>query len=133
MTGKWTFNNTYDGNWSNDKFETKEEAIAGGLAYAKEDEWNSLFVGQVEENTVPNPIDSDDLLVRASEMLDEDGGSEFDFGDCFVNHITDEQEDDLQSMLEETYYKWVEKHNIKTHSWTINHTEEIMLADGEQP
>jgi hypothetical protein len=113
----WTFNETRDGIWVHEHFNTKDEAVTAALKYAKEDENQPMYIGQVEKFSVPNPIDAETLLTRAAEILDEEGGSEWDAGDAFCENITAEQEKDLETMLEETYYKWVEKHEIETNSF----------------
>ena len=54
MTNKWTFNKTTDDAWRHDYFDTKEEAIQAGMTYAKEEDWDSLFITTQRED--PHPL-----------------------------------------------------------------------------
>lgn len=132
LAGKWSFNNREDDTWPHDMFDTKEEAIKEGLIYAKDEAWPSLFVGRCVEVSVPSPIDVEALLERIAEAIDEEGGSEWEAGDKFLNSLACEQDDDLECLLNGAFLAWVNKHNIRTGFYTIEDIEKVPLEGEEE-
>lgn len=127
MDGQWTFNKQKYETWPYDEFGTKEEAVKAALEYAQEEGWVEVFVGQISEEPVPCPIDSDTLIEKVYELIDEIDNCECNYAENFSNSITDEQEKDLQPIMEDAFYKWVEKHGIKSHAYTIVNIEKVPM------
>jgi len=127
--GDWTFNDQEDGNWSNDQFSTKEEAITAGIEYAQEEGWSNLYVGMVQEIPVISPIDADDVIEKTAEKIDEDYGGDYDPGERFDDSLQCGDNDHLQKLLDEAFYKWVEDRNIKCPCFTIENVEQVMVPD----
>ncbi|SMC63854.1 DUF2188 domain-containing protein [Sporomusa malonica] len=129
--GDWTFNNHEDGNWCNDHFSTKEEAIAAGIEYAKDERWERLYVGQVQEIPVDSPIDADSVIEKAAEKIDDDYGGDHDTGDRFMNSLECGDSERLQELLDEAFYKWVAEREIKCPCLTIEKCERVPLPGTE--
>lgn len=127
--GDWTFNDQEDGNWSNDQFDTKEEAIVAGIEYAQEEQWSNLYVGMVQEIPVISPIDADNIIERTAEKIDEDYGGDYEPGDRFDDSLQCGDSDHLQKLLDEAFYKWVEDRNIKCPCFTIESVEQCTVPD----
>jgi len=121
----WTFNDKEDGIWGNDDFSTKEEAIAAGIEYAKEENWSELYVGQMLEIPVESPIDADDVIEKTAENIDDNYGGDYEPGEKFLNNIQCGDSDQLQKLLDEAFDKWVKERNIKCGAFTIEKVERI--------
>lgn len=131
--GDWTFNNRNEDSWSNEHFNTKEEAVKAGIEYAKEEGWTNLYVGQVQEIPVSSPIDADDIIEKVAEKIDENYGGDFDPGERFLNNLECGDGDRLQALLDEAFGKWVDERNIKCPCFTIENIERIdLLEEREQ-
>ncbi|MDF2563739.1 MAG: hypothetical protein K0Q53_134 [Massilibacillus sp.] len=129
MENQWTFNSQEEGMWGYDEFSTKKEAIKAGIEYAKDEKWGNLYVGQIKQEPVPCCIDIDGIIESVGESIDEIDSGDSGYSENFFNSLTNEQEIDLELMLEETFNKWVEKHNIKSQAFTIKNVTKINLLE----
>ena len=90
-----------DGNWCEDVFLTKEEAIKRGIEYAKEEEITEFYVAEITEIPVIASFDMDDILNRVSENMDENyGWEDGEPGESFYENLSNEDIDVLEKMLE---------------------------------
>lgn len=119
IIGKWSYNRTEDGWWSNDTFDTEEEAIKYGLEFAKEEELDTYFVGRFEPVGLNPQIDAVCIIENTAESLDADWGSDFDHGDRWMGKLSDEHYEELEKMMEETFNNWLEKNNLYPTSCTV--------------
>ena len=133
MTNKWTFNKTNDDVWRHDDFDTKEEAIQAGMTYAREKDWDSLFIGELKEIPVKSPMDADDAITRVAEIIDDKYGGDFEPGDVFLGNLKTGDYDRLQGLLDEAFEKWVKEREIRCHAFTIKKVECVDLPpkDGD--
>lgn len=131
MDKRYGFNSQEEGTWCNCDCETKEQAILEGKEYYLDEQRTHFFVGEVIETPVLNPLDADDLIEKAAELIDENYGGDWDPGERFYEHVEKEQIKDLQTMLEKVWESWIDKHNIKSHSFIIDNIEEINIDDGK--
>ena len=125
--GDWTFNNYNYDTWSNDHYDTKEEAIAAGVELANDEGWLRLYIGQVQEIPVDSPMDADDVIERTAESIDDNYGGDWKPGDRFLSGIDDGDSERLQELLDEAFGRWVIKRNIKCPCFSIENIEEIKL------
>jgi|GEM_PF-6280518 len=119
IIGKWSYNKTEDGWWSNDSYDTEEDAIKHGLEFAKEEELDTYYVGQFVPVSLSPAIDVDDIIERTAESLDEDWGGEFDHGDSWQGKLSEENIQELQKLLEQTFVAWVDKNDLNPTSCTV--------------
>jgi CTP:phosphocholine cytidylyltransferase-like protein len=131
MNNRWSFNNQEDDTWSNCDYDTKEQAILAGREYYSDDGCEIFFIGKVAEVPVLNPIDASDLVDRAAQLIDENYGCDWELGEKFYENITKDQTEDLQTMLDDVWEKWIEKYSIKSHSLTVNNIEIVNIKDGK--
>ncbi|AOZ62433.1 hypothetical protein SBP8a_183 [Bacillus phage SBP8a] len=120
--GKWTFNDKDYDSWNHDHFETREEAIVAGLHHAKEEAWDSLFVGKVVEPSIS--ICGDHAIDEAYDQAVEQAG---EFADSFMSYVKLEQRFELGDMLTEVFHEWMKKHNLEPTFFTIDSIEEIKI------
>lgn len=107
INGKWKFNHQSDGTWSSgDYHDTKEAAIEEGKSYYTPDDYETLYVGQVQ--AVP-----DTVFVDASWVLDNIAENMRDeHGECtedYLMHVQPKDEDELSKRLSEAVNEWMEE------------------------
>lgn len=126
--GEWSYNDSKMDNWGNEKSKTKEDAIKQGLITAKEDGWDKLFVGQLATIQVDTTFDGDDILLAKSEQIDEEYGSDFNFGESWLDSISEEDVKLLERMLCEIFEKWLyETKNHPKDMYIIEKIEQIII------
>lgn len=101
---KWSYNKTTDGNWGNDFFPVREEAIeAGREDYPDED----FYVGQCESIKLDISLDAEHAIDALSGQIDDNyGGNDFEFGQSFYDEAM-EQHDSLQAKLDKAVKEWL--------------------------
>jgi hypothetical protein len=119
IIGKWSYNKNEDGYWSNETFDSKEEAIKYGAEFALEEEIETYYVGQFYPVSLNVHIGVDDIIERTAESLDDDFGSEFEHGDQWQGKLPDEKIEELEKMLEETFMAWADKNDLHPTSCTV--------------
>lgn len=128
--GNWTYNKYEDGNWCEDDFATKEEAIKNGIEFAKEEEIREFYVAQIAEIPVMASFCMDDILNRVSENMDENyGWEDGEPGERFYENLSNEDIDVLEEMLEKTFDKWVKDRNIKCPCYTLSKVEKVIIPE----
>jgi len=127
----WTFNDKEDGIWDNDFFSTKEEAIAEGIKYAKDENWLELYIGQMTEIPVESPIDADEIIEKTAENIDDNYGGDYEPGEQFLSNIQCGDSAQLQKLLDEAFDKWVKEKNIKCLCFVIENIERVDIKAGE--
>lgn len=127
--GKWTYNNTEDGWWNHDTFDTKTEAIENGKIAAVEYDWSTLFVGQVSYVQLDTTFDADDVIYEKATWLDENYGGDYDHGEKWQESISQDDVYLLAEMLEEAFKNWLKKTNNYPSSFTIVNDEQIELPE----
>lgn len=132
--GKWVFNDSEYGLWNKgEEFETREEVIKYGTEYAKENQWESVFIGQIKEIPVKSQICAEEVINDTAEYIDDNYDScDLEFGQKFIDGISTEDSDCLQKLLDTAFYEWVKVRGIATNSYQIGKVEEIKLAEVEK-
>ena len=122
LEGDWVYKRFRTStNWSGDSCTTKEEAIA-----AAPEEWGTLYVGQLEKIEIESPIFADEVINAIGCDLDNNHGNEYsDYADDFVDSVSADDEERLQELLDESFYKWVEERNIKAPCFNVINVEQI--------
>ena len=130
VDGKWTYNETADGWWNYDTFETKEEAIKIGKEHALEERWKDLYVGQTNFVAIDTSIDANDVIYEKSAWLDDNYGAEFDHGQRWTDLITSEETMLLSEMFEKAFKEWLDKTGKYPTSYTMVNIEKSKLKRG---
>lgn len=129
--GEFSFNMLRECTWRNDQFPTFEEALAAGIKMAKEEKWETLFIGQVVEVPVTYQIDADDIVERIAENIDENYGDDWEPGEEFLENLEKGDIEALQEELDGAISRWVEKRKIRTHCFTMENVGEVKLDNVE--
>lgn len=123
MNGRWTFNETEDGLWCHDDFETKEDAIEEAKIYLDEYQ-ERMYIGQCETVDLPLYINVDMIF----EQLDEHYGEEcFEYDDYLFEGVKKEDEEWLENELQQLMKRFYEKAGIKSMHYTMTKVEKISL------
>lgn len=88
--GKWSFNNLNNEFWNHDQYDTKEEAEAAAIIWAKECGYTEVEVGECTLIPLPNYIDSDTILETLQEQYASEAGGEYDRYDLYDNVKTED-------------------------------------------
>jgi hypothetical protein len=123
MDGRWTFNETEDGLWWHEDFETKEEAIEEAKIYLCEDQ-EEMYIGQCETVPLPNYIDIDDIFEQLNEHYSEDC---FEYDDYIFEGVGKEDREWLETKLQNLMNEFYEKTGIKSTQYTMVNIEKISL------
>lgn len=126
MDGKWTFNFGDSEVWTNDaEYDTKEEAIQGGIEQAKEEyeTGNSVnfFVGQMEEY-IPH-VDADYLIECASEDASSEVGEVADGWPDYKRADLDI----LNSRINEVFNNWLKEIGEEPTFYKVVNIEEVLI------
>ena len=122
VEGNWVYKHFKGSkNWSGDCYATKEEVIA-----AAPKEWVTLCVGQLEKIELESPIFADEVIDALGCDIDSNHGNEYsDYADDFINSVRGDDEERLQKLLDEAFYKWVEERKIKAPCFNVVNVEQI--------
>ena len=112
MDGRWTFNESEDGLWSNDDFETREEAIEAAQEYFCSDQ-EIMYVGKCEVVPLPTYIDVDDIFERLNEHYSEDC---FEYDDYLFEDVSKEDREWLEGKLQDLMREFYKKQKLKVNS-----------------
>lgn len=124
MNGRWTFNESEDGLWSNDDFETKDEAIEEAKAYLSENDQEEMYIGQCETVLLPTYIDVDDIFEQLDEHYSEDC---FEYDDYLFEDVSKEDREWLEGKLRDLILEFYQKAKIKSTQYTMTKVDKISL------
>ena len=125
---KWTFNSQEGEIWPHDLFETREEALAAGMKYAKEERLSELFIGEAVDTPIDFTFNADDVIEKVAEYIDDNYGGDWDPGQTFSSSISKEDEESLENLLNDAFEKWIEEREIKSHTFLVQNIERIELV-----
>lgn len=110
--------------WSADvEGNSKENVIADGMKYAKEEGYNSFRIGQKIPVGVPT-LDIDSILERAYDQVYDEVG---EVAEGFLDDVTKEQRQELEEQLNKVFFNWVKKHELEPTCYTIINDEVIKV------
>ena len=122
----WTFSHAEEYGWDNDDFYTKEEAVKAGIDYAKEYNYDYVYVGEIFNITLELCTYAEDVIEDISNYLDNEFG-DIDAGSNFMNNISNENEARLQELLNNAFNQWVNECNITCPVHSIDNIERIEI------
>lgn len=122
----WTFSYVEEYDWDNDEFDTKEEAIKAGIEYAKEYNYDYIYVGEIFNITLELRTYAEDVIEDISNYLDNEFG-DIDAGFKFMNGISNENEARLQALLDDAFNEWLKECNITCPVHSIDNIERIEI------
>ena len=120
----WTFSHAEEYGWGNDDFYSKEEAIVAGIDYAKECNYEYIYVGEIFNITLELRTYAETVIEDIAYQLDNECG-DIDAGTSFINSISSENEARLQELLNITFNQWVNECNITCPVDVVNNIERI--------
>ena len=100
---------------------SREQAIKGGVTYAKEDGLKSCRIGRAIPCGIPN-IDTDWLLERAQEQLYDEVG---ELSEVYLDSVTKEEFKELDEQLNEVFYQWHKKYKLEPNCYKVIDDEVI--------
>lgn len=101
---------------------TRDEIITKGMKLAKEDGIKSFRIGYMIGAAVPH-IWCDSILIDAQDNLHEEYGDSTD--DEYLENITQEQQNELENMINDTFYEWHKKYNLFPQCFSVIRNEII--------
>ncbi|BES63682.1 hypothetical protein SANA_01210 [Gottschalkiaceae bacterium SANA] len=127
-TNKWMFNDSHDGSWCGDKFDSWEDAIEAGVQEFRSgvDEYGHtrecFYIGMIIDPCLA-PVDFGCLIQDALEEEHWELGGEFFDGFTFKKEHINELGDEIQVAVE----KWMKKHGYSPGYYLIRETERVEL------
>jgi hypothetical protein len=110
--------------WSADiEGNSKEDVIADGMKYAKEEGYSSFRIGKKIPVGVPN-LDIDSILENAYEQVYDEVG---EVAEGFLD-VTKEQQKELEEQLNEVFFKWIKKHQLEPTCYMVVDDEIIEVV-----
>lgn len=108
--------------WSADiEGNSREDVIADGMKYAKEEGLSSFRIGQKIPVGVPT-LDIDSILEDAYEQVYNEVG---EVAEGFLDDVSKEQEKELEEKLNEAFYNWIKKHKLEPTCYVVINDEVI--------
>lgn len=123
MEGRWTFNESEDGLWSNEDFETIEEAIDAAKEYFCSEQ-EVMYIGRCEVVSLPIYIDVDDIFEQLNEHYSEDC---FEYDDYLFEDVKKEDREWLEGKLQDLMVEFYKKTGIKSEQYTMINVEKISM------
>ena len=120
----WTFSPAKEYGWVNDDFYSKEEAIKAGIDYAKECNYDYIYVGEIFNINLELRTYAETVIEDIAYQLDNECG-DIDAGTSFINSISNENEARLQELLDDAFNEWLKECNITCPVHTIDNIERI--------
>jgi hypothetical protein len=124
MSEKWTYNVFDDDNWSNDDYETKEEAIKHGREAAPGEGNDCFFVGQIVP-FVPS-VDAYAVLDGISEKACEECGES---GHDYLTCVKKKDVEKLEAQLNKVLNKWLTDTGNEPYFWKIETIQKIKIKE----
>ena len=115
--GKWSFNTPNNDFWNHGLFDTKEEAEKEAIKYGKEDECSEMEVGMCTTLSLPDYIDSDDILERLHEQYSEEAGGEYD--DYLYDGVDKKDLEWLEEEMSKVINAFHERAKVKSTWYTV--------------
>jgi len=102
---------------------SREDVVADGMGYAKEEGYESFRIGRKIPVGVPN-LDVDSILENACEQVYDEVG---ECAEGFLD-VTKEQQKELEEQLNEVFFKWIVKYNLQPNCYTVINDEVIEVV-----
>jgi hypothetical protein len=118
--GKWTYNDVDDGIWSNDDFETEEEAVKYGREATLDEENDCFYIGQIVP-FVPS-VDAAMIIDSISENACEECGES---ADGYLDYVDKKDIAKLAVRLNEVLDKWLTDTGNEPTFWKIENIKQI--------
>ncbi len=113
--------------WSTDYegYETKEEAIKDGSRMVNEgtEEGSAFRVGRIIPCEISG-IDTERVIEYAQDRLYDEVG---EYGETYLEDVTEEQEKELEEALNNVFYEWHKKHNLFPTCFTVEDEEYVSI------
>ena len=123
IENKWAFNETEDGLWSNEMFDTKEEAIEGAKDYLEDDASQEvMYIGQCVTISLPTYVDVDSIFDRLNENYAEEC---YEYDDYLFDDVTKKDSDWLEGKFADLVKEFYEKIGFKSTQYTIDNIEVV--------
>ena len=122
----WTFSYAEEYGWVNDDFYSKEEAIKAGIDYAKECNYDYIYVGEIFNINLELRTYAETVIEDIAYQLDNECG-DIDAGTSFINSISNENEARLQELLDDAFNEWLKECNITCPVHSIDNIERIEI------
>jgi hypothetical protein len=110
----WTYSYNGEDYDSYEYFDTKEEAIE----YVENDFTVGVWIGQVDYDFKPE-IDADRVI---EEIQNDAYRNSVEWGDTYLEDVTQEHEQELQEELQKALDKWIDKHNYHPNFFSIKNS-----------
>jgi hypothetical protein len=111
--------------WSSDiEGNSREDVIAEGMEYAKEEGYKSFRIGKKIPVGVP-ALDIDNILEQVSNQIYDEVG---EVAEDYLDDVTKEQYKELEESLNEVFFKWIKKHNLEPTCYTVANEEIIEVV-----
>lgn len=124
-TGKWTWETERKERWWGETYDTRELAIEAGMKQSENDGLESFVIGRCEDHCLPG-IDVDGLLDTLEDDFSNDAG---DFAYEWRENISRDDENLLEEMLSQVFWKWLKETNNQPTSYAIVDIEKINVDE----
>ncbi len=112
MKEKWCY--SWDGeDYSSGLFNTEKEAIDEAR---KKDSLGEVWIAKASKLELKWNFAEDEILMFMEENLEDECG---EYGECALDHVTEEQAKDLANMIDEAIQAWVKKHKIEPQCYSV--------------
>jgi len=104
---QWMFNHTDDGIWGTGSYhDTKEEAIAEGKSYFLPEDYDTLYVGQIEPYPTAVSVDAERVLDDIGESVYDECGEP---AEDYLRQVKPEHEKILSERLTKAVNEWMQE------------------------
>jgi len=122
MNGKWTFNESVDGYWGYDLFDTREEAVEAAKEYMHEEQ-PIMYIGQCKPVPLPTYVDVSSILEHLDEQYAEE--SHDGYAGSLFDNVKTEDNQWLEVQLQDIIEKFYQRTGIKGSQFFIVNVEKI--------
>lgn len=132
-TGRWSYNECGSEYWSNDDYETRQDAIEAAFEnedfvksnVEKDDEKNYMLPIAVGEIKQPNICDSQDVADVVLDFIRDHHADVYGEHGCdYLDNVKKEQEDELNELLTKVIDEWADKYKLQPTHYLIENTDE---------
>lgn len=115
---------SHDGEHFEGEFETKDDAIAEGVFYLKEedDDRDYIYVGIIQK--IGLGVNACRIIEDLQEQAYDQAG---DYADDYLARVTREQEELLEARMNEVLHDWLKDFNYQPKFWTVVGVEKIKV------
>ncbi|MDF2510451.1 MAG: hypothetical protein K0S04_317 [Herbinix sp.] len=121
--GKWSYNRPHDEYWNRGLFDTKEEAEKEAIEYGKECGIPMVEVGECTLLSLPNYIDSDDILEKLQQQYSDEAGGEYE--DDLYDDVKKEDLEWLEEQISKVIDAFHERAKVESNWYTVSNVYEV--------